>query len=377
MSKFNPKKCNLEFLRGTVYKDMRALGDNAYRDMKMSLALGTSSDLVYYLKKNSKLLKNFDGNEIVEPITKGMFSYVYLVKAKRGKDIVVKRSHDGWLPLQISRNAYISIPRQFVKLLFHGFDIKPYSLKRDVYDYEKIIKPFWGKNRDKLEGRKFKPYLNMALYMVDHFLPDFSSDDLYKLKFWEKLLTRENHRNLSKLQQYLRGIKTCELLIPYEERYVFYDAFSDSLQTIFIQEAMIGKRDVIQGKKMAYPFELVAAGVMPKEMPKLMIEHILRSIESFVTQLRAGGVIPKIPDFRPIDGWKVFPPTPYEVYFAETGNLVCYYDKSSGKLNIALVDTHVLHEPEGDVAYRWVEKRCWISLFLNLRFWVRKVLDHI
>jgi hypothetical protein len=373
--KFNPQKCNLQFTKGTVYKDLRKLGVNAYRDIKMSLTLGTSSDLIYYLKQYSKLLSKFDGNEIVEPLAKGTFSYVYLVKDQDGTEIVVKRSHDGWLPLQVARYLFVPIPRFFINFFFNDYEISPRSLKRDVYDYEKIIKPFWGKGRDKLEGRKFMPYLNMALYMVDRFLPEIKVKDLYSKRFWNKMLKQKRHVNLTKLQKYLRSIQTPELLVPKEERFILYDAFSDSLQTIFIQDAVRGKRDVIPGKRMAYPYELIAAGVIPKEMPKLMIEHILRSMESFVKQLENKKNIPKVPDFRPIDSWKIFPPTPYEVYFAETGNLVvCKKEKN---INVSLVDTHVLHEPEGDLTYRWIEIRCWMSLFLNLRFWVRKALEEM
>lgn len=375
MAKFDPKSCDLDFTKGTIYKDLRKLGPNVYRDIKMSLSLGTSSDLIYYLKKHSKLLKGFSGNEIVEPIAKGTFSTVYLVKSKNGDDVVVKRSHDGWLPFQIARYTFIPIPRTLVKLLFHDYDISPRSLKRDVYDYEKIIRPFWTKRRAKLEGRIFKPYLNMALYMIDHFLPEFEAEDLYHKKFWKKLLGKKNHKDLSTLQKKLRRIETAEHLVPDEERYIVYDGFTNSLQTYFIQEAMIGNREVIPGLKMAYPFELVAAGEIPPQMPKLMIEHILRTIEAFVNQLDLKDEIPKVPDLRPIDAWKVFPPTPQEIYFAETGNLVAYYKNSSGLLNIALVDTHILHEPEGDIPYRWVEKRCWTSMFLNLRFWVKKALE--
>ncbi len=375
MKAYDPKNCDLTFTKNTIYKDIRNIGGNAFRDIKMSLTLGTSSDLVYYLKKKSKLLKNYDGNEVVEFLAKGMFSYVYLVKDHDGKEIVVKRSHDGWLPLQLGKYFFVSIPRFIVRLFFPAYDITPKSLKRDVYDYEKILKPFWSKKRVKLEGRKFKSYLNMALFMVDNFLPEFSTEDLYSKKFWKKFLSKKSHKKLGKLQSYLREIETPKLLIPDEERFIFYDAFSNSLQTIFIQGAMRGKKEVIPGKKMAYPFELMAAGFIPKEMPKLMIEHILRSIEAFVKQLNTTES-PKVPDFRPLDSWKVFPPTPYEISFAETSNLVAY-KKGDGKINIALVDTHLLHEPEGDVFYRWVEKRSWISLFLNLRFWVRKALENI
>ena len=375
MSIYDPRTCNLDFTKNTVYKDVRKLGGNAYRDIKMSLTLGTSSDLVYYLKKSSNLLKNYNGNEIVEFLAKGMFSYVYLIKDHDGREIVVKRSHDGWLPLQLGKYIFISIPRFFVRLFFPDFDITPKSLKRDVYDYEKILSPYWSKNRVKLEGKKFKPYLNMALFMVDNFLPEFKTEDLYSKKFWKNLLDKKTHHKLSKLQRYLRSIDTPRLLIPDEERYILYDAFSNSLQTIFIQEAMRGKEDVISGKRMAYPFELMSAGVIPNEMPKLMIEHILRAIEAFVKQLSYTD-LPKVPDFRPLDAWKVFPPTPYEISFAETSNLVAY-KRANGKINVALVDTHILHEPEGDIFYRWVERRTWISLFLNLRFWVRKALENI
>jgi len=375
MSKYKPKTCDLNFTKNTVYKDVRKIGGNAFRDIKMSLTLGTSSDLVFYLKKKSKLLKNYEGNEIVEFLAKGMFSYVYLVKDHDGKEIVVKRSHDGWLPLQIGKYLFISIPRPLVRIFFPDYDITPKSLKRDVYDYEKIISPYWGNKRVKLEGRKFKPYLNMALFMVDNFLPEFTIDDIYSKKFWKGLLGKKRHNKLSKLQDYLRSIETPKLLIPDEERYIFYDAFSDSLQTIFIQEAMRGKKEVISGRRMAYPFELMAAGVIPEEMPKIMIEHILRAIEAFVKQLKTTE-LPKVPDFRPLDAWKVFPPTPYEISFAETSNLVAYVKKNE-KINIALVDTHILHEPEGDIIYRWVERRTWISLFLNLRFWIRKALENI
>jgi hypothetical protein len=371
---YDPKTCDLSFTKGTIYKDMRKLGGNAYRDVKMSLSLGTSSDLVHYLKKSSKLLKGFEGNEIVEPLAVGMFSYVYILQNDKGDEIVVKRSHDGWVPGQLSRTFFVPMPRLFVKLFFHDYDITPRSLERDVYDYEKILRPFWGKKRDKLEGRNFKPYLNMALHMVDRFLPDFSVDDLYSKKFWKKMLGKKTHKNLATLQKYLRSVHTPKLLMPEEERYVFYDAFSNSLQTIFIQRAVRGKKDIIPGKKMAYPYEMIAAGVVPKEMPKLMIEHILRSMECFVKQLDYKEELPKVPDFRPVDGWKVFPPTPYEVYFAETGNLVACFT-GEGKLSLCYVDTHVLHEPEGDTTYRWLERRCWISMFLNLRFWIRKALD--
>ncbi|MBN2015825.1 hypothetical protein JW766_03250 [Candidatus Dojkabacteria bacterium] len=376
MSKYIPETCDLKFTRDTVYKDLRKLGGNAFRDIKMSLSLGTTSDLVYYLKDHSKLLKGHTGDEIVEPLAQGSFSFVYLIKDHNGSEIVVKRSHDGWVPFQVGEYVYVPAPRSLVKFFFPDYDITPRSLKRDVYDYEEILKKFWGDERVKLEGEKFMPYLNMALHMVDMFLPEFTVHDIYSQKFWAKLLKKERHSKLLHLQKYLRNIETPALLIPKEERFIFYDAFSDSLQTVFIQEAMKGKEDIIPGKKMAFPFELISSGVIPKEMPKLMIEHILRAIECFVKQLERETPIPKVPDFRPLESWKIFPPTAYEIYFAETSNLVVYKGKN-GRLNIGLVDTHVLHEPDGDLIYRWVERRCWISMFLNLRFWVRKALEEM
>ena len=372
--KYNPANCNLDFVKGSLYKDLRNIGGNAYRDIKMSLTLGTSSDLVYYLKEHSKLFKNLDGDEIVEPITKGMFSEVYLIKDRNGSELVVKRSHDGMLPLQIGRSFYFPVPRFVVDIFFQDYDIGPNSLKRDVYEYSELIQPFLGTGRAKLESKKFQPYLNMALHMVDKFLPQFTLKDIYSQDFWNELLTQEPHKKLSKLKSNFKSITTPRRLIPLEERYILYDSFSDSLQTIFVQDAMRGEKEIIPGKKMAYPFELISHGFIPKEMPKLMVEHLLRKCEMFVHQLREKAEIPRVPDMRPLDSWKVFPPTPYEIYIAETSNLVAYLDKQ-GKLKISYVDTHVLHEPEGALTYRWVERRCWISTFLNLRFWVRKALE--
>jgi len=374
MDRVDPEKYNLDFVKGTIYKDIRILGSNAYRDIKVSLTMGTSSDLIHYLKEYSKLLKGFNGNEQVEFLAKGIFSHVYIIKDHDGREIVIKRSHDGMIPLQLAKYFYAPIPRFLVGIFFSNFDITPISLRRDIYDYEKILKPFWGKKRLNIESSKFEQYLNMALFITDNFLPDFTAQEIHSKDFWRKLLSKPEHKKLTKLYKYLNSIETPELLIPEEERYVLYDRFSNSLQTIFIQEAMRGKEDVIPGKKMAFPFELIANGYIPKEMPKLMIEHILRSIESFVIQINKY-LVPKLPDFRPLDAYKVFPPTPCEFLFAETANLVAYKNKNN-KLRIVLVDTHILHDPEGDIMYRWVERRSWISLFLNLRFWIRKALDY-
>lgn len=378
MSKnYDPLTCDISFTKGTVYKDVRELGGNAYRDLKMSLSLGTSSDLAYYLKPHSKLLENCEGNEIVEELAKGAYSQVYLVKDGDDKELVIKRSHDGLIPIQAARHLFINVPRFVVKFFVSHYDITPESLEVDVYDYEKILKPFWGKKRRKIEGDMFMPYLNMALHLVDQFVPDITEKELYSKEFWKKMLSQKKHKNLEKLQNYLGKQPTPKILIPDEERYVLFDSFSNSLQTIFIQEAMRREDEVVPGKKMAYPFELISEGVIPPEMPEVMIEHILRSFETFVEQLSyEDQVSPRIPDFRPINSWKVFPPTPYEIYFAETSNLVAYKQKD-GKVNVALVDTHRLHEPEGDLSYRWVETRCWMSLFLNLRFWVRNALERI
>ncbi|MBU0975972.1 hypothetical protein KJ918_04180 [Patescibacteria group bacterium] len=365
---------NLKFTEGTVYKDLREAGGNAYRDIKMSLSLGTSSDLIYYLKKHSKLLCGFSGNEVVEELAKGTFSQVYIVKSGNGKEVVVKRSHDGWIPFQMGRYFFISVPRGLVKLAVHNFDITAKSLKRDVYDYEKILRPFWGDKRASIESAKFEPFLNMALHMVDQFLPEFSTKDLYSKKFWHKFFKLKRHKDLRTFKKYLKDVANPILLIPGEERYIFFDSFSQTLQTVFLQEAMRGEEDIIIGKDMAYPYELISHGVIPKEMPRIMIEHILRTFESFYEQLDCKNHPQKIPDFRPVESWKVFPPTPYEIYFAETGNLVAY-KQNNGKVNVALVDTHMLHDPEEDISFRWVEKRAWISMFLNLRFWVRKALE--
>jgi hypothetical protein len=374
MSDKNLEKVSLKFTEGTVYKDLRYVGGNAYRDIKMSLSLGTSSDLIYYLKKHSKLLKGFTGNEIVEQLAKGTFSYVYIIRNKNGKEVVVKRSHDGWIPFQMGKYFFLSVPRGLVKIVVPDFDINPKSLKRDVYDYEKILRPFWGDKRVSIESKKFEPYLNMALHMVDRFLPEFSTSDLYSKTFWKKFFGLPRHKQLIIFKKYLKRIPSPNLLIPEEERYILFDSFSQTLQTVFIQEAMRGEKDVIIGKDMAYPHELISHGVIPPEMPRIMIEYILRTFESFYEQLDYKDRPKKIPDFRPVESWKVFPPTPYEIYFAETGNLVAYR-KESGKINVALVDTHMLHDPEEDISYRWVEKRAWISMFLNLRFWVRKALE--
>ncbi|MBN2015824.1 hypothetical protein JW766_03245 [Candidatus Dojkabacteria bacterium] len=371
---YDPKTCDLSFIKGSIYKDLREMGGNAYRDIKMSLSLGTSSDLIYYLRNYSDLLKGFDGNEHVELLNRGMFSCVYLVKDHNGGQIVVKRSHDGWMPLQVFENFHIPIPRWLVSIFFSDYGVTEISLKRDVYDYENVIKPYWGTGRVKIEDEKFSPFLNMALYMVDHFLPEFSSADVYTKKFWKKLLNRKRHKKLSALYKYLKSVRTEKHLIPEEERFILYDAFTKSLQTLFIQDAKIGKEDVLEDKKMAFPFEMIAEGTIPREMPKLMIEHLLRSIESFVNQLKSGVEVNKIPDMRPIDIWKVLPPTPYELYIAETNNLVVYKD-NKGAIRISLVDTHLLLEPEANLFYRWTEKRFWVSMFLNLRFWVRKALE--
>ncbi len=176
--------------------------------------------------------------------------------------------------------------------------------------------------------------------------------------------------------EYLRKIKTPRMLIPQEERFILFDSFTNSLQTVFIQEAMRGKKDVIPGQKMAFPFELIAKGFIPPEMPKLMIEHILRSIESFVKQLDFKSKVKKVPDFRPLESWKVYPPTPYEMYFAETNNIVVFMG-DDGRIKVSFVDTHLLLEPEDNSIYRWIESRYWMSLFLNLRFWIRKSLNSL
>ncbi len=374
MSNFNPKTCDLNFLKGTVYKDMRKIGGNAFRDIKMSLDLGTSSDLIYYLKSHSKLLKNLSGNETAEFIAKGGFSCVYLIKDGDENQVVVKRSHDGWAPLQVGKNIYLYFPIWMVEVFISNYRITDESLHRDVYDYEELLKPCWGKDRVKIESKEFSRYLNMALYMVDHFLPDFSIKNIYSQEFWDKLLERKIHKNFDKLKKYLKNTKTEVSLVPEEERYILYDEFSSSLQTIFIQDAMRGKEEIIPGKKMAFPFELISKGVIPKEMPKIMIEHLLRTIEIFVEQINRDCDVKKVPDFRPLESWKAFPPTPSEMYIAETSNLVV--NNNNGKdINVSLVDTHFMLEPKGNLLYRWTELRFWISLFLNIRFWVRKALE--
>lgn len=368
--------CNLDFMKGTIYKDKRSLGENAFRDIKLSLMLGTAADLVHYLKKGSTLLKDFSGNEMVEDLFKGTFSVVYVTKDNNGKKLVIKRSHDGWLPLQFGKNFYVNIPRWFAKLFFADYDITEKSLQRDVYDYEKIVKPFWGKSRVKFTGEKFTPYLNMALHMDDHFLPEFEVEDIYTKKFWDKLLSRKRHKNLSAIRKYLRSVTEQDSLIPKEERFVLYDGFTNSLQTIFIQEAMFGEEELIPDRRMVFPFEMISNGVVPEEMPKLMLEHLLRTAESFVNQIDNDVPLKKVPDFRPLESWKVFPPTPYELFIAETNNLVVC-KKKRDMIDVSLVDTHLLMEPEGNLIYRWTEKRYWVSLFMNIRFWVRKALSMI
>jgi hypothetical protein len=372
----DPKTCDLSFLKGSVYKDLRELGGNAYRDIKISLLFKTSSDLIYYLKKHSKLLKNFNGDEIVSPIIKGIFSDVYLVSNHGKEQVVVKRSHDGLVPVQLFRNFHILVPRALAKIITQDYDITQESLRKDVHEYEKIIKPFWGGKREKITGKNFEEFINMGLHMVDKFLPDFGVKDIYSKKFWKKMLKRKKHKLLPNLRKYLRQVPAQKSLIPEEERYVMYDSFTNSLQTYIIQKAVLGKEDIIPGMKMAYPFELLANGVIPKEMPKLMMEHLLRTIESFVEQLDDKDQNQKVPDFRPIESWKVFPPTPCEMYFAETGNLVVSR-QSSKSIGVYLVDTHYLLDPEFFLLYKWVEKRYWESLFLNLRFWIKKALDYV
>jgi len=76
------KKWDLSFLKNTIYKDKRDLNENALRDIKNSLKLGTSSDLSYYLKKDSKLLQPFNGNESVKRISQGVFADVWRMKNK-------------------------------------------------------------------------------------------------------------------------------------------------------------------------------------------------------------------------------------------------------------------------------------------------------
>jgi len=370
----NPKKVSLAFTKRTLYQDMRFLGGNAYRDMKMSLMMGTSSDVVHYLKRHSKLLKPFDGNEEVEFITKGIFSAVYLIKDRKGHELIVKRSHDGLIPIQLYRNIYLPMPHFIAKFFAPDYAISDRSLKRDVYDYEEVLRPVWGPKRNSINGNKMIPYLNMALHLVDNFIPVFEVNELHTLRFWKKQLDKKMHSSLSLLKQYLKSIPTQRSLIPQEERYILYDKFSKSLQTIFLQEAMKGKIDVIPKQQMAYPFELVAKGVIPDEMPKVMIEHILRTIQSLVKQMKLKKRIPKVPDYRPLESFKVFAPTPAELFFAETPNLIAHID-SNGLLNVSFVDTHFLFDVEGVFTYRWAAKRYWMSLFLNLRFWVKKALD--
>jgi hypothetical protein len=375
MSKNNdPKNVSLSFTKGTLYQDMRFLGKNAYRDMKMSLIMGTSSDVVHYLKPHSKLLKPFNGNEEAELITKGIFSAVYIMKDHEGHELIVKRSHDGWIPIQLYRNVYLPMPHYVVQFFAPDYAISARSLRRDVYDYEEVLKPVWGPKRISITGSKMAPYLNMALHLVDNFIPLFEVNDLYKLRFWKRLLERKQHRSLSHIKRYLKSVPTQKSLIPNEERYIFYDRFSNSLQTIFLQEAMKGKKDVIPGKKMAYPFELVSKGYIPDEMPKVMIEHILRTMQSLVMQLKYKKQIPKVPDYRPLESFKIFAPTPFELFFAETPNLIAHKD-SKGRLNVSYVDTHFLFEVEGNFTFRWTAKRYWMSLFLNLRFWIKKALS--
>lgn len=374
MVKIDFKTCDLDFLKGTVYKDVRGVGETAYRDIKRSLKLGTISDLVYYLKKYSTLLKDFDGDETAEIIFQGMFSAVYLIKDKNGKRLVVKRSHDGLVPLtQITGNWYFFIPRFMVNLFFAEYDITPDSLKRDVYDYEKIVRPFYGPKRAKIESEKFIPYLNMALHMEDHFIPDFTIKDIYSKTFWQDYLHKKPHKKLKQLQKYLKSVETQDSLIPAEERFIVYDGYTKSLQSIFIQEAMIGEEEIVPKKRMAFPFQILAEGKVPTEMPKLMLELLLRAVESFVTQLDYDNELKKVPDLRPFENWKVFPPTPFEIYIAETNNVLAYRDKG-GEFRMYFVDTHLLLEPEGNLMFRWVEARYWKSMFLNLRFWIRKAL---
>ncbi len=375
MSKKNLKKADLSFTKGTVYQDMRTLGDNAYQDIKMSLHMGTSSDIVHYFKDHSNLLKNFRGDEKVKKLFRGTFSEVYLLYDNNGYEVVVKRSHDGWVPCQAGRDSYVYLPRWCIDFVMKMHDIEPESLRRDVYDYEEIIKPHWGKSRTPLTDEKFQKFINMGLYMVYSFLPAFNTKDLYSEDFWNDLLNRKPHKRMSKINKYLGKTDPQEKLIPSEERFILYDKQTDSLQTIFLQKAMRGQKEIIPGKRMAFPFELVEAGNIPQAMPLVMIEHILRTIESFVTQLKSQKKNPKVTDFRPLEAWKVYPPTPIELYFGETSNLVAYSDKNS-RLNISLVDTHLLLEPEGNMIYRWIEKRYWRSLFVNLRFWMRKALDY-
>ena len=373
--KLDSKNCDLSFTKGTVYEDMRHLNGNAFVDIKMSLNMGTSSEIIYYLKKNSKLLQSCTGDEPVRAINKGVFSQVYLLEREDEEDLIVKKSHDEAIPFSIGKTSYIKLPRFIVNLVYDDYDIGPRSLKRDIDDYEKVIKPFWGPDRKDLEGEYFRKYINLILHMVDDYLPDFETEDIYNPNFWNRILKKDDHPKLDLFIKELKKYKGMESLIPKEERYIFYDSKSNSLQTIFLQEAKNGTEEILPGKKMAYPYQLVSEGVIFSEMPRHMIDHFIRVIDTFIIELRDDKYkIAKVPDYRPHEAWKVLPPSPVHQYLSETSNLVAHKDEE-GQLNVTFVDTHILLEKITNTTFLWVQKRYWESLFMNLRFWFKKILE--
>ena len=248
------------------------------------------------------------------------------------------------------------------------------SLKRDVHDYEDVIKPYWGKSRKTLHNDELSRYLRLALYMVDEYIPKFTADELHTKRFWNKLLEKDRHPLMDKLEEHIKKYKDKEL-IPEEERFVFYEKETNSLQTIFIQKASIGTEEILPDKYTAYPFELVAEGVIFDELPKLMLDHMITAVYAFVEQLNKFKMA-KVPDYRPYEGWKLFPPSPYEMHLAETNNLMVYKSKK-GDLFVKFIDTHILFDREANQIFKWIEKRYWISLFLNIRFWMKKIIKKI
>ena len=374
--KFDPKTCDLSFLKGTVYQDMRFLKENSFPDIKMSLSLGTCSDMVFYLKKYSNLLRNFNGNESVKPLSEGIFSSVYYLKSDKGNSLVLKKSHDGWIPFRIFQGFDIPLPRWLIGYFYDDYEISPDSLLRDVYDYEKVIRPFWGKDRVSVFSPEIRKFINLVLHLVDSNLPKFSVSDLHTLKFWDDMLKKDEHELLDKFVLQMKRQAVQKSLIPEEERFIFYDPKSKLLQSIFIQEAKKGEDEILPDKFMVFPFQLVAEGIIPEELPVSMIDQFIRVPYSFYEQLKASVEIAKVPDYRPHEGWKLFPPSPVELYVSETNNLVVYKN-SKGNFEVSFVDTQILMEHKSNQIYEWLEKRFWNSLFLNLRFWARNILKQI
>jgi len=367
------KKWDLSFLKNTIYKDKRDLNENALRDIKNSLKLGTSSDLSYYLKKDSKLLQPFNGNESVKRISQGVFADVWRMKNKNGNELIIKTSHDNFIPIEVFNRFRIQVPLFFVNFVFDDYEICVDSLKRDVYDYENFFKPFWGDNRRNVLDEN---YVNFACNMVDNYVPSFKKEDLSQKTFWDNLIYGKKNPKTLKIIKYFKSLKASSQLIPKEERYVLYDNKFDKLRTIFLQESMIGKDEILPDRYVAYPWELVLEGLIFEEMPMLMLEHFFTTIEAFYYQIKNNIIPMKCPDYRPTEMWKALPPASPQFFVAETNNLVVSKDQT-GLLHITYIDTHILYDTETNQIYKWVENRYWSSVFLNIRFWMRKVIDRV